>query len=176
MAIIPLLPLFHNFNRLFFDNTLVVDFQPIVNIRWSDKRLKTTAGFYKRRKIKGIINSEIVLSRPILEFLPLKDIQSTLCHEMIHAWIDRILEVNEIHGVNFVSKMEEINTQQNSFQISIRHNFPVYRKDLKYQGKCINCGLTFMYRKRMKNIACRNCCDLYFNGVWNKKCLVVFEK
>ena len=54
---------------------------------------------------KGNISSEIVLSRPILQSLTLSDIQSTLCHEMIHAWIDRILKINEIHGINFMNKM-----------------------------------------------------------------------
>ena len=175
MAVIPLLPLFHKFNTLHFNNSLVIDFEPIVKVRWSDNRLKTTAGFYKRSKAKGYISSEIVLSKPILESLPVRDIQSTLCHEMIHAWIDRILKINEIHGINFVNKMNEINTQQDSFEITIRHNFPVLRNELKHQGICLNCGLTYIYRRRMKNIACKSCCNKYFNGIWNEKCLIVFK-
>ena len=93
MTVIPLLPLFHKFNKLFFANSLAIDFELIVKVRWSDNRLKTTAGFYKRSKVNGHISSEIVLSKPILESLPLRDIKSTLCHEMIHAWIDRILKL-----------------------------------------------------------------------------------
>jgi len=62
----------------------------------------------------------------------LQNIHSTLCHEMIHAWIDRILNINEIHGINFISKMEQINLQQNNFKVTIKHNFPVLRKELKY--------------------------------------------
>ena len=46
MAVIPLLPLFHNFNKSFFANSLAIDFEPIVKVRWSDNRLKTTAGLY----------------------------------------------------------------------------------------------------------------------------------
>ncbi len=176
MAVIPLLPLFHNFNKSFFANSLAIDFEPLVKVRWSDNRLKTTAGFYKRSKVNGHISSEIVLSKPILESLPLRDIQSTLCHEMIHAWIDRILKTNEIHGINFVNKMNEINNRQDTFEITIRHSFPVQRKELKYQGKCLHCGLTYMYRRRMKNIACKSCCNLFFNSTWNEKCLIVFEK
>ena len=175
MAVIPLLPFYHKFNKLFFEDSLIKDFEPITKVRWSDKRLKTTAGFYKRRKINGQIISEIVLSRPILESLPSRDIQSTLCHEMIHAWTDRILKINEVHGPNFINKMNEINSLQDDFQISIRHNFPVFRKEIKYQGKCINCGSAFFYRRRMKNIACKKCCNLLFNGIWNKKCLILFE-
>tara|TARA_B100000212_G_scaffold36724_1_gene23721 strand:+ start:165 stop:695 length:531 start_codon:yes stop_codon:yes gene_type:complete len=176
MSVIPLLPIFHKFNRSFFENSLVIDFDPIVKVRWSDNRLKTTAGFYKRSMVSGNISSEIVLSKPILESLPLQDVQSTLCHEMIHAWIDRILKTNEIHGINFVNKMNEINSRQDFFQITIRHSFLVSRKELKYKGKCLHCGLIYMYRRRMKNIACKSCCNLFFNGNWNKKCLIVFEK
>ena len=176
MGVIPLLPLFHKFNKSYFNNSLVIDLEPIVKVRWSDNRLKTTAGFYKRSKANGYISSEIVLSKPILEYLPLRDIQSTLCHEMIHAWTDRILKINEIHGVNFVNKMNEINTKQDSFKVTVRHNFPVFRKELKYKGICRHCGSTYMYRRRMKNIACKSCCNLFFNGIWNEKCLIVFEK
>ena len=50
MSLIPLLPLFHRFNKQFFDNSLKVNQQPLVKLRWSDNRLKTTAGFYKRKK------------------------------------------------------------------------------------------------------------------------------
>ena len=64
---------------------------------------------------------------------------------MIHAWIDRILQTNEIHGINFVNKMHEINTMQNFFQITILYSFPAQRRELKYQGKCLHCGLTYMY-------------------------------
>ena len=175
MGVIPLLPLFHRFNTSFFDKTLVLDNQPIVKVRWSDNRLKTTAGFYKRKKKNGIIDSEIVLSKPILSNLNLKEIESTLCHEMIHAWIDRILKINEIHGPNFHNKMNEINSLQDVFKVSIRHDFPVFRKDLKWKGRCNNCGSIYMYRKRMKNIACKKCCDLLFNGTWSPKCLIIFE-
>ena len=175
MAVIPLLPIFHKFNTSFFDNSLTINKEPIVQVRWSDNRLKTTAGFYKRKKVNGILNSEIVLSKPILSNLSLTQIYSTLCHEMIHAWIDRVLNINEMHGPNFLKKMNTINKQQDKFVITIRHNFPVSRKELKLKGKCIKCGATYLYRKRVKNIACKKCCDFYFHGLWNKNSLIVFE-
>ena len=140
MAVIPLIPIFHKFNKLFFENTLTINQEPIVKIKWSDNRLRTTAGFYKRTKIKGNIQSEIILSKPVLANSELQNIHSTLCHEMIHAWIDRILNINEIHGINFTSKMEQINLQQNNFKVTIKHNFPVLRNELKYVGVCLNCG------------------------------------
>jgi len=174
MSVIPLLPLFHKFNRLFFDGSLVIKNIPLVSVRWSDNRLKTTAGLYKRKKVNGIIKSEIVLSKPILKNLSIKEIESTLCHEMIHAWVDRTLMINEIHGANFLSKMHLINSKQSDFKISIRHNFPVIRNELKYQGYCSKCGQRYLYRKRVKNLACKSCCNIFFNGQWNKNCLIVF--
>ena len=175
MSVIPLLPLFHRFNKQFFDNSLTVNQQPLVKVRWSDNRLKTTAGFYKRKKINGVIDSEIILSKPILSKLSNREIYSTLCHEMIHAWVDRILRKNEIHGPNFLHKMNQINKKENNFQISIRHNFPVERRELQYIGTCKKCGEKYMYRKRIKNIACKKCFNLFFDGSWNKNCLILFD-
>ena len=175
MAVIPLIPIFHKFNKLFFENNLTINQEPIVKLKWSDNRLRTTAGFYKRIKTKGTIQSEIILSKPVLANSEFKNIQSTLCHEMIHAWVDRVLKINEIHGPNFLSKMKEINQAEDNFQISVRHNFPVERKALKYTGKCLNCGEKYMYRRRIKNIACKKCCNLFFNGSWNKNCLILFD-
>ena len=175
MSVIPLLPLFHSFNKKFFDNSLTVNQKPLVTVRWSDNRLKTTAGFYKRKRINGLIDSEIILSKPILSKLSNKEIYSTLCHEMIHAWVDRILKKNEMHGPNFLHKMNQINKKENNFQISVRHNFPVERRELKYIGTCKNCGEKYRYRKRIKNIACKKCCNLFFDGSWNKNCLILFD-
>ena len=39
---------------------------------------------------------------------------------MFHALIFLLLKTNEIHDINFVNKMNEINTKQDSFQITIR--------------------------------------------------------
>ena len=61
MSLIPLLPIFHKFNRQFFDQSLTINNEPLVKVRWSDNRLKTTAGFYKRKQVKGVIDSEIIL-------------------------------------------------------------------------------------------------------------------
>ena len=175
MPVIPLLPLFHRFNSQYFKNSLVVNNQPLVKVRWSDNRLKTTAGFYKRKRINGLVDSEIILSKPILSNLSINEISSTLCHEMIHAWVDRILNKNEIHGPNFSNKMNEINSIEKNFQISVRHSFPIERRELKYKGTCQNCGEKYFYRKRIKNIACKKCCVKFFNGSWNKHCLILFD-
>ena len=85
MPVIPLLPSFHKFNSQYFENSLTVNNYPLVKVRWSDNRLKTTAGFYKRIRINGLVDSEIILSKPILSKLSTSEANSTLCHEMIHA-------------------------------------------------------------------------------------------
>ena len=69
MPVIPLLPLFHRFNNQYFENSLTINNYPLVKVRWSDNRLKTTAGFYKRKRINGFVDSEIILSKPILSKL-----------------------------------------------------------------------------------------------------------
>jgi len=38
---------------------------------------------------------------------------------MIHAWIDIILKINEIHRPTFQIKKEEINSKQDIFKLSI---------------------------------------------------------
>ncbi len=56
--------------------------------------------------------SEIILSKPVLENLPEKALMSILCYEMIHAWIDIVLEVEEAHRPNFHKRMAKINSFQ----------------------------------------------------------------
>ena len=90
MPLQPLLPLFHRLNREHFGGALVDGGQPLTAVRWSDGRMSRTAGFYRRGPGVGEgRGSEIVLSRPVLEPLPQIATESTLCHEMIHAWVDR---------------------------------------------------------------------------------------
>ncbi len=61
-------------------------------VRWSDGRLSRTAGLYRHGwRSDGSELCEIVLSRPLLDPLPREATLSTLCHEMIHAWVDRVL-------------------------------------------------------------------------------------
>tara|TARA_Y100001968_G_scaffold149790_1_gene137061 strand:- start:17893 stop:18441 length:549 start_codon:yes stop_codon:yes gene_type:complete len=176
MSLVPLLPLFHRFNREFFDGLLVRRSKAIVSIRWSDGRLTNTAGFYQRgpnlRCEKG---AEIVLSRPVLINLPLQAIESTLCHEMIHAWVDLVLRVKEVHGANFRARMKLINSSQDRFQISVRHNFPLPKKPPKWVAKCYSCGLSLPYKRLVRGAACKRCCDTLHGGSWHPSCLLTYE-
>ncbi|KGG13708.1 MULTISPECIES: SprT family zinc-dependent metalloprotease [Prochlorococcus] len=176
MSLVPLLPLFHRFNKEYFDGLLVKNGKPMVSIRWSDGRLRNTAGLYRRGwKGPGRRFCEIVLSRPLLENLPDSAVESTLCHEMIHAWIDLVLGVKEAHGPNFHARMALINSSQTNFQISVRHNYPVPAKTPKWLATCPSCGLSFPYKKLMRGVACKTCCDTKYSGKWHPSCVLIYE-
>jgi len=122
MSVIPLLPLFHRFNSQYFENSLTFNYQPLVKVRWSDNRLKTTAGFYKRKRINGLVDSEIILSKPILSKLSITEINSTLCHEMIHAWVDRILKKKGLalqEGGRVINLTDKVNKAK-ALQVFVR--------------------------------------------------------
>ena len=126
MPLEPLRPLFHRLNREHFEGTLTRGHQPLLAVRWSDGRLRRTAGFYRRGPaIAPPFGREIVLSKPLLDPLPLEATESTLCHEMIHAWVDLVLKRDEGHGPHFRERMAAINASQPRFEVSVRHRFPV---------------------------------------------------
>ncbi len=176
MSLIPVLPLFLQLNRQYFQNSLFEKGVPRVSVRWSDGRMRTTAGLYKRRtNFFGVKAGEIILSKPVLENLPEKALMSTLCHEMIHAWIDLVLKVEEVHGPNFLKRMEEINSSQTNFQVSVRHSFPISKKIPKWLATCPSCNQSFHYRRIVKGAACRSCCNNFFGGRWDEKCLLIYR-
>ena len=176
MSLIPVLPLFLELNRQYFQNSLIENGFPKVSVRWSDGRMRTTAGIYRSKtNFLGVKASEIILSRPVLENLPKKAIMSTLCHEMIHAWIDLVLKVEEVHGPNFYQCMAKINSSQSDFKVTVRHSFPLSKRIPKWVATCPSCGRSFSYRRIIKGAACRSCCNDYFGGRWHQKCLLEFQ-
>jgi len=65
MPLEPLLPLFHRLDREWFDGSLAPGGQRLVELRWSDGRMRRTAGMYRfGRHPDGRRLCEIVLSRP----------------------------------------------------------------------------------------------------------------
>ena len=176
MSLVPLLPIFHKLNRENFDNSLVKGSQSIVSVRWSDGRLRNTAGFYQRGpRVNSPYGSEIVLSRPVLKNLPQSAVESTLCHEMIHAWIDLVLGVKEAHGPNFRARMAVINSSQDRFQVSIRHNFPLPKKTPKWVAICPICERNSFYNRLVRGAACKSCCDKLHDGKWHASCLLTYH-
>ena len=176
MSLRPVLPLFLKLNRQYFENSLFEEGVPIVSVRWSDGRMRTTAGMYRRKtNFFGVKAGEIILSKPVLENLPETALTSTLCHEMIHAWIDLVLKVEEAHGPNFHKRMAEINSSQADFQVTVRHSFPISKKVPKWVATCPSCEKIFRYRRIVKGAACRRCCNKFFGGKWDPKCLLVYK-
>ena len=172
----PLPPLFHRLNREHFEGALLREGRPLVDLRWSDGRLTRTAGLYRSgRRADGSDLCEIVLSRPLLEPLPRQATLSTLCHEMIHAWVDRVLGEREVHGPRFRERMAAINRAQGEFEVSVRHRFPLPREAVRWIARCPRCGLTAPYRRKRSNLACRSCCERHHDGRWHASCLLVFE-
>ncbi len=176
MPLEPLLPLFHRLDREHFGGSLSPAGRSLAEVRWSDGRLTRTAGLYRRgRHPDGRDLCEIVLSRPLLEPLPRQATLSTLCHEMIHAWIDRVLGVREVHGPRFRERMAAINAAQNDFVVSLRHTYPLPVEAARWIARCPCCGRTAPYRRRRQGLACRPCCERFHGGRWNASCLLVFE-
>ncbi|MFO7629320.1 MAG: SprT family zinc-dependent metalloprotease [Prochlorococcaceae cyanobacterium] len=175
MTLEPLLPLYHRLNREHFDGALAPEGRPLLDLRWSDGRLSRTAGFYRRgRRADGRDLCEIVLSRPLLEPLPREATLSTLCHEMIHAWVDRVLQVREVHGPHFRARMALINGAQDGFAVSLRHRYPLPRTAARWLALCPSCGISSPYRRRVKGLACRHCCEQFHGGQWHASCLLEF--
>jgi len=176
MSLIPVLPLFLKLNRQYFQDSLCEKGVPRVSVRWSDGRMRTTAGLYRRKTdLFGVKASEIILSKPVLENLPEKALLTTLCHEMIHAWIDLVLKVEEVHGPNFMKRMAEINSSQTDFQVTVRHSFPISKKLPKWLATCPLCKRSVRYRRIVKGAACRSCCNNFFKGRWDEKCLLQYQ-
>ncbi|MFQ6537686.1 MULTISPECIES: SprT family zinc-dependent metalloprotease [Aphanothece] len=178
MPLEPLLPLFHRLNREHFEGSLAPGGAPLVDLRWSDGRMRRTAGLYRRgRHADGRPLCEIVLSRPLLEPLPQQALLSTLCHEMIHAWTDRVLRVEEVHGPCFRGRMAAINAAQAEFTVSLRHRYPLPGGGTpthRWLARCPRCGITAPYRRRVRGLACRVCCERHHGGSWHPSCLLEF--
>ena len=129
MPLIPALPLFLELNRQYFKNSLLENGFPRVSLRWSDGRMRTTAGILRSKtNLLGVRSSEIILSRPVLVKLPQKALFSAFCYEMIHAWVNLVLKVEEAHGSNFFKRMAQIKSAQFDFKITVRHLFPVPKR------------------------------------------------
>lgn len=176
MPLVPLLPLFHRLNREHFEGALAPDGVSLVTVRWSDGRMRRSAGLYRYgRRADGSSLSEIVLSRPLLEPLPVAAITSTLCHEMIHAWIHRVLQLEEGHGPHFRARMAAINAAQQEFEVSVRHRFPLPTRPARWIARCPSCGLEAPYHRRQAGVACRLCCERFHGGRWHASCQLVFE-
>ena len=173
MPLEPLPPLFHRLDREHFEGRLASLVNPPLRLRWSDGRMTSTAGFYRR----GTQLCEIVLSRPLLVPLPLEATLSTLCHEMIHAWVDRVLGLKEGHGPGFRACMARINAAQAGFEVRLRHSYPQPASiQPGWLAHCPGCGRSVTYRRRRQGLACRCCCERHNGGRWDARFVLNFSR
>jgi hypothetical protein len=95
---------------------------------------------------------------------------------MIHAWVDRVLQVREVHGPRFRECMARINASQTDFQVSLRHRYPLPqgRQGPRWLAQCPSCGVQAPYQRRVRGLACRLCCDRFHGGRWHASCVLVF--
>jgi hypothetical protein len=99
---------------------------------------------------------------------------------MIHAWTHRVLGVREVHGPHFRARMAAINAAQAEFVVSVRHRYPLPGEGeggppaARWLARCPRCGVSAPYRRRVKGLACRACCELHHGGAWHRSCLLEF--
>ena len=94
---------------------------------------------------------------------------------MIHAWVHRVMQADEVHGPHFRARMAAINAAQQEFEVSVRHRFPVPSEPARWIAQCPSCGLESPYRRRRPGVACRLCCERHHGGRWHASCQLVFK-
>jgi hypothetical protein len=82
------------------------------------------------------VEAKLFYRGPCLEPLPQEATESTLCHEMIHAWVDLVQQRRESHGPLFRAQMAAINAAQSRFQVSVRHNYPIPVRPPRWMAVC----------------------------------------
>jgi hypothetical protein len=152
---------YQDLNQQFFDRQL-----PPISIRWSN-RMTRTAGLYEGHR------GRITLSGPLLRDHP-QALISTLLHEMIHVWCDRVMHrPQEGHGALFCRKMNQINQSQSQVTVTLRHSFNT-DQFARYQARCEGCGRSRLYHRRQRGLACAACCQRSGKG-WNEAFLLTWS-
>ncbi|WP_017326064.1 SprT-like domain-containing protein [Synechococcus sp. PCC 7336] len=138
--------LFQQMNSHYFNDEI-----PSIPVVWS-KRMTRSAGIFWWRQRGLEFESGIRLSLPLLGDRPLRDLEATLAHEMIHAWVGlHLQELRHGHGVLFCNKMAEINRATDRFRVTQHHSFMAeVQKYAKCRWDCIECGK--VYRRQRNTI------------------------
>ena len=55
------------------------------------------------------------------------------------------------------------------------NSFPISKKVPKWVATCPTCKKSFPYRRIVKGSACRTCCNNFFGGHWDEKCLLTYK-
>ena len=117
--------------------------------------MSRTAGYYKRGPGVGHGRGGGRAVRPVLEPLPQEATEHAL-PQMIHAWVDLVLQRRESHGPLFRARMAAINAAQDRFRVQVRHRYGS-DKASALVAVCPRCESRYPYRRRVTNAACRRC-------------------
>ncbi len=151
---------FEEINRAHFD-----DFLTPPELRWN-ARLRTSAGRFIPGTRPGTLRHALDERTPTIEIASyLREesesgtlIRDTMAHEMIHYWL-WVRRRPYGHTDEFYAKMKILGTS--------RYN-PVPRlRPPKYLYCCPACGKEFKTRRRIKPVACLDCCRKHSGGYYD---------
>lgn len=121
-----------------------------------------------------------LLSRPLLEPLPSEALLSTLCHEMVHALVDRVLGINEVHGPHFRARMQAINSSQEASQVSVLHRYLLPASSARWLAHCPRCAAPPLQTQGVPGRPAASVAIAFMGGAvhggrWHRSCLLRFE-
>jgi predicted SprT family Zn-dependent metalloprotease len=93
-------------------------------------------------------------------------VRDTIGHEMIHYWLwSRRRPYG--HSDEFYAKMQEMGVS--------RYNTVPRRRPVKYVYVCPSCSKEFPARRRLKALACADCCKKHSNGRYDSRFKLVLN-
>lgn len=129
---------------------------PPIDIQWSG-RLTSSAGMFVShagpraradgRSDAGRPRRLIRLSAPLLAHLPVRELLSTLAHEMIHQWQYDVRRRRPDHGPDFVEMMNTMN--RDGLRVTIHHALDEQvGAFMTYAWRCLECGQDYQRQRR----------------------------
>lgn len=132
---------YKEFNSKYFYNKLPQSMRIVVN-----PRFKTVAGqftFYRKEPYRNNIS----LATKYIEMYP-EEVDDTLIHEMIHAYLYELGYWKEGHGARFKQEMRRLNNLGCNITIYNENSFST--KKYNYALQCMGCGLLSKGVRKLK--------------------------
>lgn len=154
-------PLFHELNRLYFENTL-----PLPKLSWNT-RLSSTAGRFApgsrnplRTKMPHIEVASYLRSRHDGQ----EHIRDTLLHEMVHYYLWHQKKPYG-HTAEFHVILKRVGGK--------RYNPVPIERAPKHFYECPNCEVRFPTKRKLGAVACAICCKKLNGGHFSERYLLV---
>lgn len=140
------------FNKLYFNNKLPRGMRILVNNRY-----KVVGGCFSY-SVKEPYTNTISMSSAYMEKYP-DDVDNTLLHEMIHAYMFELGHIREVHGRLFKREMYRINRYGYNIEIHTKGAFTATK--YTYAIQCKRCGVIDKKARKMKyplhEYYCKHC-------------------